>query len=173
MLLRSIIAGVLVVAAGCVRPPKPLQGTFPSTTVGDAQRAPRVGERVRWGGELVQTTPVEDSTCFEVVQKPLDRQARPRPVDETTGRFRACAAGFYDPAVHAPRREVTVVGTLEEVADGKIGDYAYRYPKVRAEAVWLWPEREPPPPVVYAPWGFYGWGGYWGGGFGGRRGRRH
>jgi outer membrane lipoprotein len=153
-----LVAGVLA-TAGCARPPRPLAGEFPPISPHDVQVGPRVGERVRWGGDVVATTPRDGDTCFEVVAKPLDRQARPEPVDETTGRFIACATGFYDPAVWAPERELTVVGTVVELSPGKVGDSTYVYPRVRAEAVYLWPERPPAlPVVVYDPW----WGPFWG-----------
>jgi outer membrane lipoprotein len=164
--LRRRVAGValtaVLAAAGCARPPRPLAGEFPPISPRDVQAGPRVGERVRWGGDVVATTPRDGDTCFEVVAKPLDRQARPRPVDETTGRFIACAPGFYDPAVWAPGRAVSVVGTVEEVSPGKVGDSTYLYPRVRAEAVHLWPERPPPAPVVYYdPWPGPFWYPYW------------
>jgi len=149
----GVVLAAALAAAGCARPPKPLAGEFPPITPGDVQAGARVGERVRWGGDIVATTPRAGETCFEVVAKPLDRRARPRPVDETTGRFIACAAGFRDPAVYADGRELSVVGTVEALERGKVGDATYVYPRVRAEAVHLWPERPPSPPVVfYDPW---------------------
>lgn len=164
---RGALAVVLVAAMGCMRPPARLAGTFPATTVRDAQTTPHTGERVRWGGAIVSTMPGTQETCFEVVSLPLDRQARPRDTDETFGRFVACAPGFYDPAVYGPEREVTVVGTLEGTEVRKVGDYDYPFPRVRAETVQLWPE-EPRRDVVYEPyWGPYGmWGPYWGWGWG-------
>lgn len=182
----AVVPIVLALAAGCARPPVPLRGEFPPITVAEAQAVPRDGELVRWGGEIVNTTPEDDGgTCIEIVQKPLDDTARPRPIDITTGRFLACAPSFYDPAVYAPKRDVTVVGALEASREGKVGERSYAFPVVRTNEVFLWPPREP---VVnagyYSPWyvgptwypGFYGypywyggpfWGGgpYWGGGY--------
>jgi outer membrane lipoprotein len=129
--------------------------------VADAQQREGVGERVRWGGELVSTTPGGGNTCFEVVSKPLDERARPRSVDESFGRFIACAPGFYDPAIYAPRRDVTVVGTLEPAEPGKVGDADYTFPRLRADAVYLWPKLEPGDLGYYPYWYPYGWG--WGG----------
>ena len=133
------------------------------TTVSDAQWRDASGERLRWGGEIVQTTPATDETCIEIVSMPLDRRAEPRRVDQTYGRFVACAPGFYDPAIYAVERKVTVVGTVDGFVDGEVGDRGYRFPRVRAETVYLWPVLPPVPPVVYDPWPYYGWGGpFWG-----------
>ena len=147
----GIVLAAAVAATACARPPRPLAGEFPPTTPGDVQASARIGERVRWGGEVVETTPRDGETCFEVVAKPLDRETRPRPVDQTGGRFIACVPGFYDPAVWKAGREITTVGTVDALVSGKVGDSPYVYPHVRADAVHLWPER-PPAAVVYDPW---------------------
>ncbi len=164
----------LALLGACARVPPQLQGTFPPVTVADAQRDPKTGERVRWGGEIVSTTPQAGDTCLEVVSKPLACTTRPRGGDETFGRFVACAPGFYDPAIYAPKRDVTVVGTLEPGSQGKVGEADYTFARLRAETVYLWPARDPVE-RVYAPygwgWGYpgwgwgLGWGGYWGGPF--------
>jgi outer membrane lipoprotein len=123
-----------------VRPPKPLEGEFEPSTVYDAQASDLTGQRVRWGGTIVSTTPEKDHTCLEIVSKPLDSRARPRPVDETYGRFDACGKGFYDPQIYSRGRDVTVVGTVEGSRTGKVGEYEYPFPRVDAETILLWPE---------------------------------
>lgn len=175
---RLVLLTWLPVLAACApRIPPPLLGTFPELTVAQAQVQGVTGERVRWGGEIVSTTPQNNETCIEVVSKPLDGRARPIPSDDTSGRFIACAPGFYDPAIYAPGREITAVGTLEGTSSAKVGDFEYSFPKVRAETLYLWPKR-PPLEAGYYPYGYYGypgvgwgwigWGGpYWGGRFGG------
>src|SRR5262245_33970586 len=103
-----------VYAAACARPPAVLRGSFVPLTVPDARALGDVGERVRWGGTIVETRPAEHETCVEVVGRPLDDEARPRLTDETDGRFVACSPGFFDPAVYAAGRELTVAGTVAE-----------------------------------------------------------
>jgi outer membrane lipoprotein len=152
-----LVLGALVVV-GCARVPPRLAGTYPPTTVGQAQAADHVGERVRWGGEIVVARPGTQDTCLEIVGLPLDRQARPRRSDESAGRFIACAPGFYDPAVYAPRREVTVVGTLAPTEVHPVGGYDYEFPLVRAEVIHLWPERTERRAAYYPyPFDSFGW----------------
>lgn len=161
--LGVAVAVVLaLLAGGCARPPAALRGSFPPTTVADVQAGAAVGERIRWGGEIVRTTPGAEDTCIEVMSQPLDRRAEPRAVDESYGRFVACAPGFYDPAIYAEKREVTVVGTVESFVDGQVGDRPYRFPKVRAETIYLWPKREPARVIYYDPWPYWGAYPYWG-----------
>jgi outer membrane lipoprotein len=53
-----------------------------------------------------------------MVSLPLDARARPRIVDQTYGRFEACAPGFFDPEIYEQRREMTVVGTVQDRPGG-------------------------------------------------------
>ena len=46
--------------------------------------------------------------------------ARPLVTDASFGRFVACGPGFYDPAVYAKDRSLTVLGTVEGVTDGTV-----------------------------------------------------
>jgi len=169
--LRLVLLAWLPLIAACApRIPPTLQGTFPEVTVAQAQTQNITGERVRWGGEIASTTPQNGQTCFEVVAKPLDRKTRPIATDDSSGRFIACAPGFYDPTIYAPGREVTQVGTLDGTSTAKVGDYDYTFPKVSVETVYLWPKRVPPE-LAY-PYGYYGypgwgWGAGWGWGWGG------
>ena len=163
--MRALLLLAMAMLAACMHPPQPIAGDFPPVQVPDVQRGEHTGERVRWGGVVVETRPAQNQTCFELVSLPLDGRARPRLVDQTYGRFEACAPGFYDPAIYEPRREVTVVGTVQDVVTGKVGDYDYRFPHVAADTVYLWPER-PDPNVYYDAYPSWGPWPYWGLGWG-------
>ena len=162
---------VLLGVAACARPPIPLQGEFPPTTVADVQLSTEAGAHVRWGGTIASVESRESETCFEIVSAPLDRVARPiAGTDATWGRFLACNAGFFDPTIYAAGREMTVVGTVRSVDAGTVGDRHYRFPVVQADVVHLWPVRPEPTRVIYySPWvgvwgypfGFYGSYGYY------------
>ena len=69
---------------------------------------------------------------------------RARTTTPTTddGRFIACRTGFYDPAVFEPNREMTFTGRIEAYDTRKIGGFDYRFPRVAADVVYLWPIRE-------------------------------
>ena len=167
-LRRGLVVSALVLALGaCATAPKPLQGTFNTVTPRDAVASAQVGAQVRWGGSIVETKPGQNSTCFQLVSRPLNATGRPQrnTPDATDGRFIACRAGFYDPAVFAPGREVTFIGNVSGYETTQIGDYDYRLPRVAADVVYLWPEvREvelrpyPYPDPFWGPyWGPWGW----------------
>lgn len=161
ILLPALTALVL---GACASAPEPLRGEFAALTPAEAGRGGATGERVRWGGRLVETRPDASQTCFEVLGTPLGASARPRGEDTTLGRFLACREGFYDPAVFAVDREITVIGSIEDVETRSIGEYPYPYPRVAAEVVFLWPERDDSEVYYVGALGWYphpyGWGSY-------------
>ncbi|ADV27850.1 outer membrane lipoprotein Slp [Pseudoxanthomonas suwonensis 11-1] len=179
MTLRNTVrfltaAAGLSLLAACATAPQPLQGSFPQVTPQQAVAATPGSSPVRWGGRIVETQPKQDRTCFQMVAMPLNATGRPQSnsADVTQGRFVACRAGFYDPAVFTPGREVTFVGRVEGTESVRIGEYDYHLPQLAADVVYLWPEvREVEvvvPPYPYGPygrpyWGPYraGWGGWW------------
>lgn len=138
----AVTTGILVLGLvnGCATIPAPLAGDFPEIQPEQADER-SVGDRVRWGGSIVDTRPGREETCIEVLARQLDRSTRPLETDRTQGRFLACRDGFRDPAVFTNGRELTVVGRLSGFEDGKIGEFQYRYPRVDAEAIYLWSPR--------------------------------
>lgn len=138
--LTALIPALLL--AGCVSVPKALQGEFAPIQPGEAARSGEVGLPVRWGGRVVKVEPLADRSCFEVVGVRLGDGGRPLPRDhQSSGRFLACRTGFYDPEVFLPGREVTIAGRVEGYETRRIGEYDYRYPRLAADVVYLWPER--------------------------------
>ena len=114
---------------------------------------------VRWGGLIAGVRNDANETVIEIVGRRLDSQGRPRDEDRSEGRFLARVGGFLDPAVYANSRELTVRGVLEGAVEQPIGEYRYRYPKVRVEQLYLWPVRLPPDPYYYRydPYWTYPW----------------
>ena len=168
MLKPLALALGTVLLASCATVPKELAGSYADITPQQASNGGVSGTAVRWGGDIIQTEPGRNDTCFYVLGKPLaSNDARPRSSSDSIGRFVACKRGFYDPEVYAKGREITVTGMLQGVITRKIGDYEYPYPRVEANAVHLWSL-----PVMYNR-GYYNswndpfWGPGWGGGWGG------
>lgn len=156
MNFRTFLVFLPIAVAGCTTIPNQLSvGPFSEITPQSAQTDHFIGQRIRWGGSIANTELGKDETCFEVVSYPLGSSARPLETDMTSGRFIACAPHFYDPEVYANGREVTMIGTIQGTTVRKLGEYEYRYPKINAEAVYLWPKFVP----------YYGgpyYGGYYG-----------
>lgn len=83
---------------------------------------------VRWGGTIAKVHNKSDLTVLEIVSRPLLRSGRPRHNDVTDGRFMAEISGFLDPEIVAPGRDISVIGTIERLDNGLVGDAEYRYP---------------------------------------------
>lgn len=145
-----------LLAAGCATIPEPLGGEFPPLSPEQSEDR-HVGQRVRWGGSIVDTRPGREETCIEILARELDNRARPHGGDADQGRFLACREGFEDPAVFESGRDITVVGTLTDFVEGHIGEFRYIYPRVAADTLFLWGEDRPvhqyhDPFWRYDPW---------------------
>ena len=147
--------------AACATQPLPLRGQYTPITPHDAAARDFTGAVVRWGGRIVAVEPQANRTCFEMLSTQLDASGRPRwASDEVGGRFIACRTGFYDPALFEQNREVTFAGRIDGYETRKIGGYDYRFPRLAADVVYLWPVRDHVDvierPVPYW-WGGWGW----------------
>lgn len=159
--MKPLIAVAMALALGaCASAPKPLQGQFSTLLPDEAAKREATGELVRWGGHIVSVETRSQSSCFEIVAAPLGSGGRPRNVDRSEGRFIACRAGFYEPEVFKPGREVTISGRIEAFETRKVGAYDYHYPLVAADVVYLWPEQRDVD-VIVEPAFFHGWYGGW------------
>ena len=165
--MRTLSLSLLALAlAGCASMPKPLQGEVNPLTPRQAQQADAVGTSVRWGGRIVSTEPGPNQTCFAMIGSTLQGDGRPADMSEDgSGRFIACKAGFYDPAIFLKDRELTVMGHIDGYESRKIGEYDYRQPRVAADVIYLWPKARPvdvryPAPQPW-PWMGWGWGSPW------------
>jgi len=161
------LAAAVALLGGCATVPQPLQGNYANVTTTAAQQGGAGGTQVRWGGEIIKTEPGPQQTCFYLLSRPLDQQARPKAGTDgdSQGRFVACREGFYDPEVFTRGREMTVTGTLHGTVSQKVGEFDYAYPRVEADVVYLWPKRQLVQRAYYGP-GFYD--PFWGPGYGPR-----
>lgn len=105
------------------------------------------GERVLWGGRIVEVRNEAEDTVIEILDYPLDSGQRPD-TDATAGaRFLVVQPGFLDPVDYAAGRLLTALGTLTPSRTARAGDAERVLPVVEAEALELWP-----PPRADAEW---------------------
>ena len=126
-----------------------------------------LGQQVRWGGAIIETENLKDTTRLTVLTRPLFKDGEPRLTDDSDGRFIVIVPEFLDPQVYATARRVTITGTLKGSELDKVGEYPYRHPVVEADAWYLWPRDtdryhyyDDPwyDPWWYDPYGFHPWG---------------
>jgi outer membrane lipoprotein len=126
------------------------------------------GKSVQWGGVILSTTNLKDSTQVETLAYPLDADARPQTDDTPLGRFIFEQGGYLEPASYAEGRQITVVGTVTGTRAGQVGESDYIYPVITARQLHLWPPGQDRDGVGLG--GFIGigsgGGGSWGSGVG-------
>jgi outer membrane lipoprotein len=100
---------------------------------------PATGKSVQWGGVIIGTSNLKDSTQIEVLAYPLDTDERPQTDGTPLGRFILEQRGYLEPASYAEGRQLTVVGTVTGIRAGQVGESDYNYPVITARQLHLWP----------------------------------
>jgi outer membrane lipoprotein len=137
--LAPILAGLLLSA--CAGIPQAIRNAPPGDLQLESVRQQpdgHLGDRVRWGGQIVSVENGERETWVVMVARPLGFSGRPEDTDRSPGRFMARFDGFLDPATYKAGRELTVSGRLEAPQTRSVGAYPYRYPVLRVEESQLW-----------------------------------
>lgn len=98
------------------------------------------GHKIRWGGIIISSTNLKDTTQLEILSYPLDRAGAPNQNAKASARFIALKNGYLESVDYAAGRAVTVIGTLEETRVGAVGEAKYTYPVVAIEQLHLWPK---------------------------------
>ena len=126
---HAMIIVATLLLAACASQPKPLQGDFAQISPRDSSSTDRTGALVRWGGRIVHASNYPDHSEID------------------------------DPALFQTNREVTFTGRIDGYENRRIGGYDYRFPRVAADVVYLWPIQERVDVITRpAPWP---WWGYW------------
>ncbi|QBQ54015.1 Slp family lipoprotein [Nitrosococcus wardiae] len=100
------------------------------------------GQRVVWGGLIVNHKNLEERTMLEVLAYPLSANLEPKTQAQPLGRFILQSDSFLEPIDYSPGREMTVVGSLTHTTTGRIGEMEYTYPVLRPEQIHLWPREQ-------------------------------
>ena len=116
------------------------------------------GEIARWGGIIAEVKNNADNTMVEVVSFKLTSSTRPKPSNETQGRFRLYYDGLLDPVIYQKGLSITAVGAVQIPEEGKIGEHQYKFPVLKASYVHLWKKTQRidvnviPDPFMYSPY---------------------
>lgn len=97
---------------------------------------------VRLGGVIAEVKNEAKRTRIEVVNLPIGKTGKPDINVEPEGRFVAYIDGFVDPVTYSEGRLVTILGNSDGYELGKVGDYEYRFPVMKASGYHLWQIKE-------------------------------
>jgi outer membrane lipoprotein len=99
------------------------------------------GTKLLWGGVIIASSNLKETTQFEILAYPLDADQKPE-IDKTPlGRFLALQEGYMETSDYSQGRLLTVSGALQESRRGSIGDSEYIYPVIKIDRLYLWPRR--------------------------------
>ncbi|HBR96813.1 MAG TPA: hypothetical protein DD979_05480 [Gammaproteobacteria bacterium] len=155
---RLLLIALMVLVSACSTVPREIRDAPESSpSLAAVQQNPKAVQTatVRWGGSIVRATNKQDHTLIEIVSRPLLNNARPSDADKTEGRFIARVDGFLDPQIYAPGRMITVVGAMDAVETGSIGEHAYAFPVIQVSGHYLWEKvvrRDYPHYYHLSPW---------------------
>ncbi len=142
MVSRLLIAVIVLIqfAACSTNPPLDTRGVDSRITTKQAVATPDAlrGSKVLWAGVIVQGTNQAQNTQLEMLAYPLRYNNRPNTSTAPLGRFIIMQPGYLETVDYAPGRELTVVGTLDGLRRGKVGEAEYDYPVVRSQQLRLW-----------------------------------
>lgn len=103
-----------------------------------AESALSLGKMALWGGTILDTHNLEDSTQIEVLAYPLDTSHKPVQENPPLGRFIIQHKGYLEPTNYAQGRLLTVLGSVSKSQSGKVGESSYIYPVINAQQLHLW-----------------------------------
>ena len=143
MLLRFKTLIIMLLLSACASSPtidsSGVDRTLSPRSVVAAPEMAR-GKDVLWGGVIIHTNNLQDSTQIEVLAYPLDTKQRPLRDSDPLGRFILDKTGYLEPESYAEGRLVSVVGTVSGTRAGKVGETVFDFPVISARQVTLWPK---------------------------------
>ncbi|MCG6201291.1 Slp family lipoprotein [Psychromonas antarctica] len=105
------------------------------------------GISVLWGGMIIASTNLQDTTQLEILAYPLASNQRPDTEQAPIGRFIAIYQGYLEKSDYAQGRLITMKGELQGKRSGRIGESEYIYPVLNTTQQHLWKKispRDPP-----------------------------
>lgn len=112
------------------------QSLTPQSVISEAEI--NRGKIVLWGGIILDTRNLKDTTNIEVLAYPLDTSQRPLLESKPLGRFIIQQRGYLEPASYAQGRALTVVGKVSGSQRGNVGESSYNYAVIYSEQLHLW-----------------------------------
>ena len=138
----TVLMALTLLTACSTTPVFDTQGIATEITPQLAQTSPDTvqGATVLWGGIIIASTNLEDTTQLEVLAYPLGRRQKPQPDQAPLGRFLVIQQGYLETSDYAPGRLLTATGQVREIREGRVGESTYHYPVLSPGQLHLWRE---------------------------------
>jgi outer membrane lipoprotein len=142
-----VLAALAVAACAPAFSPEALDRVDRAVTFRQLQANPDayLGKWVLAGGIILETRNAPDGTTLEVLERPVDRQGRPRETDDSAGRFLIKSHQFLDPADFHPGKRISLIGEVAGQEVRPLGEMQYRYPLLTPKELHVWEPHTSPP----------------------------
>ena len=142
MINKSVFLAVLGLLVSCASTPDfdttlVDQSLTPQSVVSDPEI--HRGKTTLWGGTILDTRNLKDSTCIEVLAYPLNSSHRPLQENKPPGRFIILHQGYLESTTYAQGRVISVLGKISNSQTGNVGESTYIYAVINSEQLHLWP----------------------------------
>lgn len=95
-------------------------------------------QTVLWGGVILSSKNLKESTQIEVLAYPLDSDHMPLRSKDPLGRFIIQHNDYLETTTYAEGRMISVVGNVSQRKTGKVGEADYVYPVILSKQLHLW-----------------------------------
>ncbi len=141
MINKLVFLALVNLLAGCVSTPdfdttQVDQSLTPQSVVAEPEL--NRGRTALWGGTILDTRNLIDSTHIEVLAYPLDSSHRPLLESKPLGRFIIQHQGYIEPTTYAQGRVLSVLGKVSGSQSGNVGESTYTYAVINSEQLHLW-----------------------------------
>lgn len=99
-------------------------------------------KQARWGGEIVAVKNGKDKTMLELIYFKSYSSSKPKPSDDSLGRFRVYVDTFLEPGIYKKGRLVSALGTIGGLESSQVGERNIKLPVLKKAAIYLWPKVE-------------------------------
>lgn len=96
------------------------------------------GKKVIWGGAILSGKNLKTTTRLEILAYPLDSDGWPERDQKPLGRFILSHKGYLETADYSKGRVITVVGSVTDTEQAKVGQSPYTYPVITSQQLHLW-----------------------------------
>jgi len=96
------------------------------------------GKKVIWGGTILDTRNLKNSTQIEILAYPLNSSHRPLLDKKPLGRFIMIHSEYLESKIYSQGKQLTTSGIITKNKQAKIGESSYNYPVVLSKKTHLW-----------------------------------
>ncbi len=141
-LIALTAALVPLLLIGCATSPKVAENAERAITPTQAASTEVTTQKpIQWGGVIVETSNLAETTELQILAYPLKSNGRPDVSASPTGRFIAQKTGYLESVDYRKGRQVTATGSLADRREGQVGEATYTFPVLQADELVLWPEQ--------------------------------